>query len=126
MTTGRSLLAFAVLAAAIAVYLAILASASVVRDVDLVIGRKLAQLILIWLIPFIGPMLILRVVYEHSPALVAISKVPWPFRGAVTGHPLGANANRDDIGSGEYGDVFGSRPDFGNAGDIGDVGGDGD
>jgi hypothetical protein len=102
--------------AVVAVYLAIMTTVATVRDRDSTLGIKIARLAFVWLVPVLGPLLALRVLREYAPSLVPTAAIPWPLRGAVTGHPLGANPSRDDIGFGEYTDSVGLDCDSGHAG----------
>jgi hypothetical protein len=58
--------------------------------------QKKAQILIVWMFPFIGASLILYLVNQHSPEAIPRKWIPWPFRNLIYGNPQKINTNRDD------------------------------
>jgi hypothetical protein len=101
-----------VVAVAAALYLLILATVAVQLDRRLRLGPRIGQLTVAWLLPFVGPCLVLLMINEHSPEVAARLWLPWPFSGMVRNRARPRNTNRDDLGSAD--DMSGSHS-FGDA-----------
>lgn len=91
-----TLLVFAVVATAILLWLNSLASLAIKYDRTLDKTQKIAQMFLVWLVPFFGASFVLHLVSEHYPDAIPRKWVPWPFRGMIFGAPVEPNRNRDD------------------------------
>lgn len=90
------LVAIAVLAAVILLWLNALATLAVKYDHTLDKIQKITQSFIVWLIPFLGAGLILHLVVEHYPQAIPRSWIPWPFRKMIYGAPRKPNKNRDE------------------------------
>ena len=106
----------------ILLWLNALATLAIKYDHTLVQFQKVAQFIFVWIIPFIGAGVVLRIVYEHSPETIPRNWIPWPFKNLIYGNPVKLNRNRDDQGPPGSGPSGGSDQHF----DGGDGGGGGD
>ena len=78
----------------IAIWLNILASVAIKYDHFLTSFQKKAQLILVWLFPFIGASVILHIVFDHEPEAIPKSLIPWPFKSIIYGKANKLNKNR--------------------------------
>jgi ABC-type iron transport system FetAB permease component len=58
--------------------------------------QKKAQIIIVWLIPFIGASLIIFLVNQHSPEVIPRNLIPWPFKNLIFGKPRARNKDRDN------------------------------
>lgn len=102
----------AVVAALLLVWLNVLASIAVKYDHSLKPFARLAQYLIIWVVPFIGASTVLYFVYEHSPEAIPKHWIPWPFKAMIFGAPFSPNKNRDDKGSdngGGYNSLHGNE-----------------
>lgn len=77
-------------------WLNILAILAIKYDRTLELFQKVAQFMFVWLIPFLGAGIVLRIVYDHSPGTIPRNWVPWPFKNLIYGKPIEPNRNRDD------------------------------
>jgi len=59
-------------------------------------SQKVAQFIFVLVIPFVGSVVVLRIVYDHSPDLISRRLIPWPFKNIICGMPIKENRDRDD------------------------------
>ena len=84
--------------AAIALYMALLASFLVLVDPELPPIQKVTKCVLAWLVPFVGPAMVLHLVADHSPELIRRLWIPWPFRKAIHGTPYAVKPKPDDSG----------------------------
>ena len=80
----------------LAVYLATLATVAIQRDRELRVGPRIAQLLLAWLLPVLGPALVLFVVSEHSPDIISRLPAAWPLKRIIQGRRIVENRYRDD------------------------------
>jgi len=82
----------------IAVYLwmNLVATISLCRDGGIEPFQRYAQILLIWLIPYVGSALILFLMVQISPDKIPRKMVPWPFRSLIFGRHRPSNTNRDD------------------------------
>jgi len=90
------LLVITVLAPLILIWLNILATIAIRCDQTLERFQRTAQLIFVWVIPFLGASIVIRIVYEHSPETIPRSWIPWPFKSLIYGLPIKSNPLRDD------------------------------
>ena len=67
-------------AIALAVYLGLLATWSVVHDPTLPRTGRIVRLVLAWLAPIAGPVVILRAASEFAPGSLPSSSLMWPAR----------------------------------------------
>jgi hypothetical protein len=88
---GVGLVAFAM-----AIWLAILATLAVRHDVTLERFQKLAQWLVIWTFPLIGAAFVLHLVWEQYPEAIPQSWIPWLFKRMIFGRLPPSNRNRDD------------------------------
>jgi hypothetical protein len=58
--------------------------------------QKKAQILIVWIFPFIGASLIIYLVNLHSPEAIPRNLIPWPFRNLIFGKPRASNKNRDN------------------------------
>ena len=58
--------------------------------------QRKAQIIIVWLVPFLGASLILYLVAQHSPEAMPRKWVPWPFRSLVHGRDRERHKYRDE------------------------------
>ena len=90
------LIAISVLTAGILLWLNLLATLAVKYDHTLDKTQKIAQSIIVWLIPFIGAGFVLHLVFEHYPQAIPRNFIPWPFKKMIFGSLAKPNNNRDD------------------------------
>lgn len=90
------LLGFGVLAGLMLLWLNALATLAIKHDHTLAPFQKIAQLIFVWLIPFLGASVVLHIVYDHSPEAIPKAWIPWPFKNLIYGKPIKPNRDRDD------------------------------
>lgn len=94
------LILFLTFAIVIWLWLNVLATLAVRYDKELSSFQRKAQMIVVWVVPFIGAGIILRIVYDHKPDAIPRSWIPFGFRNLIYGKPDSPNENRDDIGHG--------------------------
>jgi len=82
------------LIAAIAAYLAILASLVVLLDPTLERFQKLAQICISLLVPVLGPVMVLTMAHDVTKTL--LRWVPWPFRSLIANKPIKRYSSADD------------------------------
>jgi hypothetical protein len=58
--------------------------------------QKKAQIIIVWIFPYIGASLIIFLVNQHSPDAIPRNLVPWPFKNLIFGKLKPGNNNRDN------------------------------
>jgi hypothetical protein len=58
--------------------------------------QRKAQIIIVWVFPFIGASLIIYLVNQHSPEAIPRNLIPWPFKKLIFGNPRARNKNRDN------------------------------
>ena len=78
------LAAFAIAAATIG-WTYFLALICIGLDPQLTPLQKFGQLLVVMLLPLVGPVLVLYIVNTHSPEVIARFYVPWPFARIVRG-----------------------------------------
>ena len=69
----------------VALYLNALATMAIWADPTLGTSQKYIQMLLVWLIPFVGSCLVLRLTFSIFPHSKLRSKIPWGFRGMILG-----------------------------------------
>ena len=72
-------------------WLNILATLAVKYDHSLKKVQATAQLVIIWIIPFLGAGIVLHFFYEHSPKTIPKYLIPWPFKKLIYGKPIRTN-----------------------------------
>lgn len=78
------------------VYLNLLATL-VIRHGDILPTAQIkAQLLFVWLIPFVGASLVLYFMFRLAPDVIPRSWIPWPFRTIIYAKPIKANKNREE------------------------------
>ena len=90
------LIAIAVLAAAILLWLNALATLAVKYDHTLDKTQRITQSVIVWLLPFIGASFILHLIFEHYPDAIPRNWIPWPFQRMVFGAQVKPNKSRDE------------------------------
>lgn len=90
-------------------WLTILASFAVRHDATLERFQKIAQIIFVWLLPFLGSAFVLHLIWQHYPSAIPKAWIPWPFKKMIFGKapPPNPNPNRDEdswvpVSGGEY------------------------
>lgn len=78
------------------VWLNVLASFAVHQDPTLERPQKLAQTIIVWLIPYLGSAFVLHLIWQHSPRAIPEKWLPRPFRNLIYGRAIPPNRNRDE------------------------------
>ena len=58
--------------------------------------QKKAQIIIVWLVPYLGASLIIFLVNQHSQEAIPRKLIPWPFKRLIFGKLRNKNNNRDD------------------------------
>ena len=81
---------------AMLLWLNVLATYSANSDSTLDSFQRKAQIIIVWLVPLFGSLLILYLVSQHEPEAIPQKLVPWPFRGIVFGKRRKPHKHRDD------------------------------
>lgn len=84
------------LAALMLVWLNVLAMLAIKYDYTLDQFQKIAQFMFVWIIPYIGASIVLRIVYDHLPEAIPRSWIPWPFKSLIYGEPIESNEDRND------------------------------
>ena len=79
----------------ILIWLNILGIVAVRHDSTLDAFQKKAQIALVILIPFLGAVLVLHLVNQHSPESIPQGLVPWPFKSLIFGRFRNKNQDRD-------------------------------
>jgi hypothetical protein len=79
----------------VAFYLAVLATIVIRWDREASSGSRVGQLLVTWLLPFVGASLVLYVAQDQSPDLLARLPIPWPFRGMLRNPPPVLNKDAD-------------------------------
>lgn len=74
----------------------VLATFAVRHDSTLEPFQKLAQTLVIWLIPYFGAGLVLHLIWQQYPSSIPETWIPWPFKKMVYGKAPPQNKNRDD------------------------------
>lgn len=77
-------------------WLNVLASFAVHHDATLERTQKIAQLIVVWLIPYLGGAVVLHLIWQHCPSAIPGAWVPWPFKKLIYGRTKAPNPNRDE------------------------------
>jgi len=99
-------------------WLTILALLCLFLDPDLDRIQRVGQSVVVILFPFIGATLILHLVNDHSPEVIARFYIPWPFRGMVLNKEQrrgGSGHNGEEVPGTHCGGSYG-----GNSGSSGD------
>ncbi len=60
-------------------------------DPELTGVQRWGQSLVVLLLPLLGAALILKLVNDHSPEVIARFYIPWPFKSMVTNKPLLSN-----------------------------------
>ena len=81
---------------AIWLWLNIIASYSANSASTLDSFQKKAQIIIVWLVPLFGSLLVLYFVRQHEPEAIPRKLIPWPFRGIVFGKRRKPHKHRDE------------------------------
>jgi len=96
MDISSFLIPLAALASIIWVWLNTLASIAIRCDKDLEPFQRVAQFIFVWVVPYVGASIVLRIVYEHSPNTIPRKWIPWPFKNLIYWPLIKSNPLRDD------------------------------
>lgn len=94
------ILIVAVLATCLWLWVTILALLCLILDPDLEPIQRWGQALVVLLIPYLGASLILKLVNDHSPEVIARFYIPWPFSLIVLDRKLlsnGLGSNGEDI-----------------------------
>ena len=81
-------------------WLTFLALLCVMLDPELNRVQRWGQSVVVILVPIIGPLLILKLVNDHSPEVVSRFYIPWPFRQVILNKPTrphGQGSNKEEI-----------------------------
>lgn len=101
----------AALATCLWLWVTILALLCLILDPDLEPIQRWGQALVVLLIPYLGASLILKLVNDHSPEVIARFCIPWPFSLIVQDRKLtsnGSGSNGEEIpGSHSAGRHFG-------------------
>jgi len=84
-----------ILAGMLLLWIDFLAIVALKRDKSLELIQKIAQIVFVILVPFIGASIVLRVISEYAPEIVSQMFIPWPFKKAIYAKPTKSNENRD-------------------------------
>lgn len=90
------LIVFAIIGFTIILWLNILATIAVKCDYTVNNTQRVMQMFFVWLVPFLGASVVLRLVYQYSPNTIPRSWIPWPFKKIIYGKPIKANKNREE------------------------------
>jgi hypothetical protein len=104
------LVGLGILFCVILLWLNLLATLAIKYDHTLEIFQKIAQFIFVWMIPFFGAGIVLRLVYDHLPKAIPRGWIPWPFKNLIYGKPIKPNHNRGGVES-DY--ISGNSPNSG-------------
>jgi hypothetical protein len=85
----------AVVGCAWLLWLNLMATYAVTFDGALTTFQKAVQLLIVWIVPFIGASLILHFALEHSPTAIPRRWLPWPFTRMIFGDPIKRYTDRD-------------------------------
>lgn len=103
----------------------VLASFAVRHDATLENFQKLAQTVVIWLIPYFGAAFVLHLIWQQCPSAIPKAWIPWPLKKMIFGKAIPPNKNRDDNESPAVNGAFtNSGSDVGGFGGSGDSGSD--
>jgi hypothetical protein len=58
--------------------------------------QKKAQIVIVWIFPYVGASLIIFLVNQHSPDAIPRNLVPWPFKNLIFDKLRPRNKNRDN------------------------------
>lgn len=76
-------------------YISIIATIGIARDQRSKKLQRWGQLVIAWLIPFVGALFVLRMLHEYAPEIVPVRFLVWPFRGMVQAKEPPGNRNAD-------------------------------
>ncbi len=76
-------------------WFALLASRALQRDITLETSQKAAQLLLAWLLPWVGAIIVLRLIWQNDPEALQ-GRLPWLLRYLIGGKAISPNTQRDD------------------------------
>lgn len=100
----------------ILMWLNFIATIAVKHDHTLDAFQKKAQLIFVWLIPYLGASFVLHMVFDHSPEAIPEKLIPWPFKKIIYGKPPKDNKHRHDAGSNNISSGYSSHDSGGGGG----------
>ncbi len=106
------------------VWLNFIASLAIKYDHTLEKIQIIGQSVIVWLVPFFGAVIVLKIVFEHSPEAIPKSWIPWPFKKIVFGVPIKNRGGEGGVEVDSPGSRFGSNRNHDN--DSGGGGGGGD
>ncbi len=70
------------------IYFNILALIVIYYDKSLTQYQKIAQTLIIWLVPVVGAAYVLHLLFKVSPKTIPRSWILWPFKNLVYGPPI--------------------------------------
>jgi len=70
------------------IYFNILALIVIYYDKSLTRYQKIAQTLIIWLVPVVGAAFVLHLLFKASPKTIPRSWILWPFKNLVYGPPI--------------------------------------
>lgn len=77
-------------------WLNMLASFAVRHDATLEWFQKVAQIVLVWLVPFLGSAFVLHLIWQQYPSAIPKAWIPWPFKKMIFGKSPPPNPNRNE------------------------------
>ena len=77
-------------------WLNLLATFALRYDATLDRFQKVAQTIIVWLVPCFGAAFVLHLIWQQYPDAIPRHWIPWPFKGMIYGKPYLPNPNSDE------------------------------
>ncbi len=78
-------------------WLAFIGSVAAKYDETLEPFQRNAQMVICWLVPFIGASIVLYLVNQHSPNAIPRKFIPWPFNSIIFSKYRKPNTYRDEF-----------------------------